>query len=70
MRINIVFGSDISRCGSNFTIRKFSEKPVSITSLIQWGTLSALEAAYLWLLLEYGFSVWFCGRPPLGRQQP
>ncbi|MEM4342674.1 MAG: type II/IV secretion system ATPase subunit, partial [Candidatus Caldarchaeum sp.] len=60
-RINIVFGSDVSRHGSNFTIRKFSEKPVSIADLISWGTMSSLEAAYLWIMLEHGMSIWFCG---------
>ena len=66
-RINIVYGSDISRRGSNFTIRKFSEKPVSILELISWKTLSSLEAAYLWLLMEYGMSVWFCGETASGK---
>ncbi len=66
-RINMVFGSDISRRGSNFTIRKFSEKPVSIADLIMWNTLSSLEAAYLWILMEYGMSVWFCGETASGK---
>ena len=66
-RINIVFGTDISKRGSNFTIRKFSDKPVSIINLIQWGSMSALEAAYLWMLLEYGFSIWFCGETASGK---
>ena len=66
-RINIVFGKDISKHGSNFTIRKFSDKPLSIVNLIQWGTMSSLEAAYLWLLLEYGFSIWFCGETASGK---
>ncbi|MDJ0273217.1 MAG: type II/IV secretion system ATPase subunit [Candidatus Caldarchaeum sp.] len=66
-RINIVFGSDVSRHGSNFTIRKFSEKPVSIADLISWGTMSSLEAAYLWIMLEHGMSIWFCGETASGK---
>ncbi|MCS7133384.1 MAG: type II/IV secretion system ATPase subunit [Candidatus Caldarchaeum sp.] len=66
-RINIVFGSDVSRHGSNFTIRKFSEKPVSIADLISWGTISSLEAAYLWMMMEHGMSVWFCGETASGK---
>jgi len=66
-RINMVFGNDVSKRGSNFTVRKFSEKPVSITSLVSWGTLSSLQAAYLWLLLEFGMSIWFCGETASGK---
>jgi flagellar protein FlaI len=66
-RINIVYGSDVSRRGSNFTIRKFSEKPVSIADLVGWGTLSSLEAAYLWVMMEHGMSTWFCGETASGK---
>jgi len=37
-RINIVYGSDVSRRGSNFTIRKFAGTPPSVMNLIEWGT--------------------------------
>ncbi|MEM4186733.1 MAG: type II/IV secretion system ATPase subunit, partial [Candidatus Caldarchaeum sp.] len=66
-RINIVYGSEVSKKGSNFTIRKFSEKPVSIVDLIGWGTLSSLEASYLWILMEHGMSTWFCGETASGK---
>lgn len=66
-RINIVFGSDISMRGSNFTIRKFADIPISITQLIKWGTIDALCAAYLWLLLENGMSIWYCGETASGK---
>ena len=58
-RLNIVFGNDISRKGTNFTIRKFNEVPLSITQLINFGTLNAKMAAYLWMLLYEGSSI-FC----------
>ena len=38
-RINIVYGSHLSRRGSNFSIRKFSEVPLSILEIIEFGTL-------------------------------
>ena len=38
-RINIVYGGDVSRRGSNFTIRKFSATPLSILDLINFGPL-------------------------------
>lgn len=66
-RINMVYGTDISRRGSNFTIRKFSEKPVSIADLIAWNTLSSLEAAYLWIMMEHGMNIWFCGETASGK---
>jgi flagellar protein FlaI len=62
-----VFGKDISQKGSNFTIRKFSEIPISIIQLCQWNTMSFLEAAYLWMLLENGLSVWVCGETASGK---
>lgn len=36
-RIAIAYSDDISKRGSSFTIRKFSENPLSITQLINWG---------------------------------
>jgi len=47
-RINIVFGRDISRRGTNFTIRKFGALPLSVTQLVSWNTMDARIAGYLW----------------------
>ncbi|RLF18175.1 MAG: flagellar protein FlaI [Thermoprotei archaeon] len=66
-RINIVFGKDVSRRGTNFTIRKFTDIPISVTQLIQWGTFDARVAAYLWMLLEEGMSVWVSGETASGK---
>lgn len=66
-RINIVFGKDISQKGSNFTIRKFSAVPLSVIQLCLWNTMSFLEAAYLWMLLENHMSVWICGETASGK---
>ena len=38
-RINIVYGDDVSKRGSNFTIRKFSDKPLSLLTLIDSNTM-------------------------------
>jgi flagellar protein FlaI len=51
-RIAATFGSEVSLPGANFTIRKFSDEPYTITKLIQMGTLSPMMAAYLWILLD------------------
>lgn len=53
--------------GSNFTIRKFSDTPISITQLIKWGTISSLGAAYIWMLLENNLNVWFVGETASGK---
>ena len=66
-RINIIYSTDVSLKGPSFTIRKFTAVPISITQLIAWGTLSAEIAAYLWLCLEYGMSIWVSGETASGK---
>ncbi|WP_456420847.1 type II/IV secretion system ATPase subunit [Thermococcus sp.] len=66
-RINIIYSPDVSIKGPSATIRKFSATPISITQLIAWGTLSAEVAAYLWIALEYGMSVFVCGETASGK---
>lgn len=66
-RLNLVFGRDISKRGTNFTIRKFSKTPLSITQLCLWNTIDFLGAAYLWTLLEFGTSVWVSGETASGK---
>jgi len=51
-RIAATFGNEVSLPGANFTIRKFSDEPYTITKLIEMGTLSLTMAAYLWILLD------------------
>lgn len=66
-RINIVYSEDVSKKGSSFTIRKFSEKPFTISALVKFGTLSPEIAAYLWLCLEYGMSIIVSGETASGK---
>lgn len=66
-RINIIYSPDISRRGSSFTMRKFSETPVSIIQLIDWGALSVEMAAYMWMCLENGMSIFFSGETASGK---
>ena len=66
-RIAIAYSDDVSRRGSSFTIRKFTKTPMSITQLIKFGTMSSQEAAYLWLCLENGMSVFLCGETASGK---
>jgi flagellar protein FlaI len=66
-RINIVYGSDISKRGSNFTIRKFSETPISVLELIEFGTLDYTMAAFLSFVLEEGLNVFVVGATASGK---
>ncbi len=66
-RINIVYGTDVSKRGSNFTIRKFSDTPLSILELIQFGMLSYDMAAYLSIILQEGMNVWVSGETASGK---
>jgi len=66
-RVNFIYGKDISLKGSSFTIRKFAKKPLSITQLIAWNTLSAEEAAYLWLCIEHGMNIFISGETASGK---
>ncbi|HPL29513.1 MAG TPA: type II/IV secretion system ATPase subunit, partial [Anaerolineae bacterium] len=66
-RINIVYGRDIAKRGSNFTIRKFAEEPLSIVQLIAFGSLDYTMAAYLWMVIEEGLNVFVCGETASGK---
>lgn len=66
-RINIIYSPDVSIKGPSATIRKFSATPLSVVQLVKWNTLSAEIAAYLWLALEYGMSIFVCGETASGK---
>ncbi|MGB9928404.1 MAG: type II/IV secretion system ATPase subunit [Methanosarcina sp.] len=66
-RINIVYGDDISKNGSNFTIRKFNDNPFSILQIIKSGTMNYMVAAYLWILVSEGMSGFICGETASGK---
>ncbi|MFC1486096.1 type II/IV secretion system ATPase subunit [Thermoproteota archaeon] len=51
-RIQMTYGSEITRRGSTFTIRRFRVDPLTISDLISFGTLSSEMAAYFWYAIE------------------
>lgn len=66
-RINIVFGGDLSKRGSNFTIRKFMASPLSIVQLVKFNTLSYEMAAYFSLALNHGMNMFVSGETASGK---
>ena len=66
-RVNIVYGGDVSKRGSNFTIRKFSSTPLSILDLIEFGALTYEMAAYLSFIMREGMNVFISGETASGK---
>ncbi|HID18547.1 TPA: type IV secretory pathway protein, partial [Candidatus Bathyarchaeota archaeon] len=51
-RVHMTFGSEVTKRGSTFTIRKFKADPLSIVDLIKLNTLNSEMAAMFWFALE------------------
>lgn len=66
-RINIIYSEEISVGGSSWTVRKFSDVPFPATQIVTWNTFSARLAAYLWLCLQFGMSVFVAGETASGK---
>jgi flagellar protein FlaI len=66
-RINIVFGNEVSKRGSNFSIRKFNEIPLSIFEVLDFGTLNYEILAYLSLVIGNGMNVFVSGETASGK---
>lgn len=66
-RINLTLGTEVTRKGSTFSIRKFSADPVSPIDLLRFGTVSAFELAYFWTLVEHHRSLLISGGTASGK---
>jgi len=66
-RLQATLGTDIARRGSNFTIRKFTEEPLTPVTLIKYGTLDSKVMAYLWFLIEHRRSLLIGGGTATGK---
>jgi flagellar protein FlaI len=66
-RINIVYGRDLTKRGSNFSIRKFSDTPLSILELVEFGSLDYKMAAYLSMTIGEGMNVFVSGETASGK---
>ena len=66
-RLQATLGTDIARKGSNFTIRKFTENPLTPVDLIEFETLDPRTLAYLWMAIENQNSVLISGGTATGK---
>jgi len=66
-RLSASYKKEVSVDGSNFIIRKFPEKPWSITSLMLLNTIPPEMAAWLMLLEEYKKAFLVCGAMGTGK---
>ena len=60
-RINLTYGSEVTRKGSTFTIRKFKLDPFTVTDLITFKSLSPEMAAFFWYAVENRVSILVAG---------
>ncbi len=66
-RINIVYGGDVSKNGSNFTIRKFMGIPLSIVDICNSGMATWQMAGYMSLIVEEGMNFFVSGETASGK---
>jgi flagellar protein FlaI len=66
-RINIVYGGDVSKNGSNFTIRKFMGLPLSIVDVCNSGMMTWQMAGYMSLIVEEGMNFFVSGETASGK---
>lgn len=66
-RLAATFMKEVSTSGSTFTIRKFSETPLTIVDLIIYKTVSPELAAYFWLAMDYKMTTLILGVTGAGK---
>lgn len=66
-RVQATLATDIARRGSNFTLRKFMEEPLTPIHLLKYGTLDERVLAYLWMSVDFGRSILISGGTASGK---
>ncbi|XRH75137.1 MAG: type II/IV secretion system ATPase subunit [Candidatus Methanosuratincola verstraetei] len=66
-RVNATYGTEISKKGATFTIRRFRADPLTIVDLIALKTVSPDLAAFLWFAVENKSSVLVAGGVASGK---
>ena len=65
-RFAAVYGSEVSPATA-FSFRLVGRTPLPMSKLIEFGLMSPLMAAYLWLLVEYRRPIFACGDIGIGK---
>jgi len=66
-RVQATLATDIARKGSNFTIRRFSEDPLTPIHMMDFDTENARMLAYLWMCVEHEKSMLVSGTTGAGK---
>lgn len=66
-RIQMTYGTEITKKGSTFTIRRFKDDPFSIIDLLKFQTLNSQMAAIIWFALENKSSILLSGGTASGK---
>ena len=66
-RAVLTLGTEVTRRGSTFTIRKFRREPFTIVDLIRLNTVSSDMAAYFWYVIENRASIIIAGAIASGK---
>ncbi len=66
-RAELALGEEVTPRGSAFTIRKYADEPFTPVDLLEYGTFSVEQMAYLWLAIEHNKSLVFAGGTASGK---
>lgn len=66
-RAELALGEEVTPRGSAFTIRKYSDEPLTPIDLLDFGTFSLQQMAYLWLAIEHNKNIIFAGGTASGK---
>ncbi len=66
-RAELALGEEVTPRGSAFTIRKYADEPFTPIDLVEYGTFSIEQMAYLWLCIEHNKSIIFAGGTASGK---
>ena len=66
-RAELALGEEVTPHGSAFTVRKYSEEPFTPIDLLEFGTYSLEQMAYLWMAIEHNKNIVFAGGTASGK---
>jgi flagellar protein FlaI len=66
-RAELALGEEVTPRGSAFTIRMYADEPFTPIDLVEFGTFSVEQMAYMWLCIENNRSLIFAGGTASGK---